>query len=161
MIIIIVLIIAIGFYIFFTKMRKIKKVEIIIPPKMDYVHTTEELELIKLINDYRVSVNLNILEVINHISYKCEEHNIDMIVVGIASHNGFVTRSEDITKVLGCKTVGENVAYNFKTPQGVLNAWLNSTEHKKNIEGKFTHTGLSTREDSNGKKYYTNIFVLQ
>lgn len=161
MIIVILLIIAAGFYIFFTKMKKVKKVEIIIPPKMDYTYTTEELELINLINDYRVSVNLNVLEVINHVSYKCEEHNINMIAAGVPSHNGFVTRSEDIIKVLNCKSVGENVAYNFKTPQSALTAWLNSKEHKENIEGKFTHTGLSTRQDSNGKKYYCNIFILQ
>lgn len=161
MTIIIVLIIALGFYIFFTKMRKIKKVEIIIPPKMDYTYTTEELELINLINDYRVSVNLNVLGVINHISYKCEEHNVYMIKNSLPSHDDFVTRSENIIAVLNCKTVGENVAYNFKTPQSTLAAWLNSKEHKENIEGKFTHTGLSTRQDSNGKKYYTNIFILQ
>lgn len=155
----IVLIVAVGVYLYFTKMKK--KVEVVIPPKMDYIYIPEELELIKLINDYRVSVNLNVLEVINHISYKCEEHNIEMIAAGLVSHNGFSSRSENIITVLNCKSVGENVAYNFRNPQSTLTAWLNSPEHKKNIEGKFTHTGLSTRTDSNGKKYYTNIFVLQ
>lgn len=159
MIVIIIVLIVIGVYFYFTKMKK--KVEVVILPKMDYTHSQEELDLIKLINDYRVSINLDTLEVVNHISYKCEEHNISMIETGVVSHNGFVTRSENIIAVLNCKSVGENVAYNFKTPQSTLAAWLKSPEHKKNIEGKFTHTGLSTREDSNGKKYYTNIFVLQ
>jgi uncharacterized protein YkwD len=154
----IILIVVVGVYLYFTKMKK--KVEVVIPPKMDYTYSQEELDLIKLINDYRVSINLNVLEVVNHISYKCEEHNISMIETGVVSHNGFVTRSENIIAVLNCKSVGENVAYNFKSPQSTLTAWLNSPEHKKNIEGKFTHTGLSTRADSNGKKYYTNIFVL-
>jgi uncharacterized protein YkwD len=89
---------------------------------MDYNYSSEEL-LIRIINDYRVSIDLNKLGLINHVSYKCEEHNIEMIKVGAPSHNGFVERSENIA-VTGCKSVGENVAYNFKTPQSTLDAWL-------------------------------------
>jgi uncharacterized protein YkwD len=158
-IIIVVLLSILGIYLYF-KGRK-KEVIVIIPPKMDYNYSSEELELIRIINDYRVSINLNKLGLINHVSYKCEEHNIEMIKVGAPSHNGFVERSDNIIAVTSCKSVGENVAYNFKTPQSTLDAWLKSVKHKENIEGNFTHLGLSTREDSTGRKYYTNIFTLQ
>jgi hypothetical protein len=47
---------------------------------MDYNYSSEELELIRIINDYRVSIDLNKLGLINA-SYKCEEHNIEMIKV--------------------------------------------------------------------------------
>ena len=36
---------------------------------------------------------------------------------------------------------------------------LNSAGHKANIEGDFTHFGISIRTNAEGKKYYTNIFV--
>jgi hypothetical protein len=47
---------------------------------MDYNYSSEELELIRIINDW-VSIDLNKLGLIN-VSYKCEEHNIEMIKVG-------------------------------------------------------------------------------
>ena len=55
--------------------------------------------------------------------------------------------------------VSENLAYNYTMPESVVNAWLNSPAYKVNIEGDFTHFGISIRTSSDGKKYYTNIFV--
>ncbi|MEN9909967.1 MAG: hypothetical protein RLZZ540_3126 [Bacteroidota bacterium] len=126
----------------------------------NYTYSDEELQAMKLINDYRVSIGLNPLEKINHISYKSEEHDFYMIDNNVVSHDGFVSRSENIMKVLGAKTVGENIAYNYKSPQAALAAWLNSPAHKQNIEGNYTHFGISIRENTTtGKKYYTNIFA--
>ncbi|MNY65131.1 hypothetical protein D3C86_2023500 [compost metagenome] len=65
-----------------------------------------------------------------------------------------------MTNVLGAKRVGENVAYNYKTPEAAVRAWLDSPGHKENIVGDYTHFGLSVTTDAaTGKKYYTNIFV--
>lgn len=126
----------------------------------NYAYSATELETMKLINDYRVSIGLNPLEIINHISFKSEEHDYYMIDNNVVSHDGFVDRSTNIMKVLGAKTVGENIAYNYNTPQSALNAWLNSPAHKKNIEGNYTHFGISIRSNqTTGKKYYTNIFA--
>jgi uncharacterized protein YkwD len=126
----------------------------------NYTYSAAELETMKLINDYRVSIGLNPLEKINHISYKSEEHDFYMIDNNVVSHDGFVSRSENIMKVLGAKTVGENIAYNYNSPQAALTAWLNSPAHKQNIEGNYTHFGISIRENpTTGKKYYTNIFA--
>jgi uncharacterized protein YkwD len=126
---------------------------------MDYTHNPSELETLSLINAYRVSMGLNALEVINHISYKSEEHDNYMIVNNVVNHYAFQARTENLMSVLGAKKVGENVAYNFNTPQGVVEAWLNSAVHKENIVGDYTNFGISIRVNSDGKKYYTNIFV--
>jgi uncharacterized protein YkwD len=127
---------------------------------VNYSYSESEIETMKLINEYRVSVGLNPLEKINHISYKSEEHDYYMINNNVVNHNDFVARSENIMKVLGAKTVSENIAYNYSTPQAALNAWLASPGHKENIEGDFTHFGISIRENPvTGKKYYTNIFA--
>ena len=125
-----------------------------------YTYNSDELALMALINTYRVSVGLNALEQINFISYKSEEHNTYMIANNLVNHNDFVARSQDIMNVLGAKTVSENIAYNYNTPQAALSAWLNSPTHKENIEGNFSNFGISIRIDPvNGKKYYTNMFV--
>ena len=125
-----------------------------------YTYNDSEMETMKLINNYRVSIGLNALEKVNHISFKCEEHNKYMIANNVVNHNDFTSRSENIMSVLGAKKVGENVAYNYKTSEAVLRAWLDSPGHKENIEGDYTHFGLSVTIDAQtGKKYYTNIFI--
>jgi uncharacterized protein YkwD len=126
---------------------------------MDYNYDSSELETMNLINSYRVSVGLNALEQINHISHKSEEHDNYMISNNVVNHNNFVARSENLISVLAAKRVGENVAFNYNSPQSVVNAWLNSPTHKENIEGNYTHFGISIRKNPDGKKYYTNIFV--
>lgn len=126
----------------------------------NYSYNDSELQVMKLINEYRKNVGLNALERVNHISSKCEEHNAYMIDNNVVNHNDFVARSQNITSVLGAKKVGENVAYNYKTPEAALRAWLDSPGHKENIEGDYTHFGISvTTDTATGKKYYTNIFA--
>jgi uncharacterized protein YkwD len=126
---------------------------------MDYSYDSSELEAMNLINTYRVSVGLNELKQINHISYKSEEHDHYMIRNNVVNHNDFVARSENLISVLGAKRVGENIAYNYNSPQSVVKAWLNSPTHKENLDGDYTHFGISIRTNPDGKKYYTNIFV--
>lgn len=126
----------------------------------DYSYNATEIELAKQINDYRISIGLNALETVNHISYKSEEHNEYMIANNVVNHDFFQERSQNIIQVLGAVKVNENVAYNYITPEAALHAWLNSPGHKANIEGEFTHFGISvTVNPENGKKYYTNIFM--
>jgi uncharacterized protein YkwD len=127
---------------------------------VDYTYSTSEIETMNLINSYRVSLGLNSLAKINYLSIQSEEHDHYMISNNVVDHGDFVARSENIMSVLGAESVSENIAYNYNSSQSVLNAWLASAEHKKNIEGNFTHFGIAIRADpATGKKYYTNIFV--
>jgi uncharacterized protein YkwD len=131
-----------------------------LPVVLNYEYSPVELETMTLINNYRVSIGLNALEKINHVSYKSEEHDNYMIANNVVNHDDFMARSENIIKTLGAKKVSENIAYNYNSAKGALDAWLKSEEHKKTIEGDFTHFGISVRENPiNGRKYYTNIFV--
>ena len=132
----------------------------VIAKEYNYTYSDIELETMKLINDYRVSIGLKPLEKINYISLKSEEHDYYMIDKKVASHDGFSERANSIMKELGAITVGENIAYNYKNPQTAVSAWISSLAHKENIEGDYTHFGISVREDaSTGRKYYTNIFA--
>ena len=126
---------------------------------MNYSYNSTEIETMALINAYRVSIGLNALKEINHISFKSEEHNTYMITNNVVNHDDFVSRSENIMQVLGAKSVAENIAYNYNSPQTAVDAWLKSPGHKANIEGNFTHFGLAVKVNAEGKKYYTNIFA--
>ena len=125
-----------------------------------YNYTADETKLAEIINEYRVSQGLNALQVVNHISFKSEEHNEYMISKNVVNHDYFEARSNNIIQVLGAVKVGENIAYNFSTPNSALHAWLNSPGHKANLEGDYTHFGISiTVNPTTGKKYYTNMFM--
>lgn len=126
----------------------------------NFDYSAEELDLANRINDYRVSVGLNTLEIVNHISYKSLEHNSYMIANNVVNHDYFDSRANNIIQVLGAVRVGENIAYNFSTPNSALHAWKNSPGHKANLDGDYTHFGISIKiNPENGKKYYTNMFM--
>ncbi len=126
----------------------------------NYASSTDEIELARIINQYRVSVGKNTLEVVNHISYKSQEHNLYMIENNVVNHDYFESRANNIMQVLGAVRVGENIAYNYSTPNAALHAWLNSPGHKENLDGDYTHFGISISVNpANGKKYYTNMFM--
>ncbi len=55
--------------------------------------------------------------------------------------------------------VGENIAAGYRTPQAVMNGWMNSSGHKANIlSQKFTGIGVSMYEQ-NGVKYWVQLFI--
>ena len=125
-----------------------------------YNYNETETQLVTLINDYRVSQGLNALQVINHISYKSQEHNEYMIDNNVVNHDYFEQRSNNIIQVLGAERVGENIAYNYLTAESAMQAWLNSPGHKANVLGDYTHLGISvTVSPETGRKYYTNMFM--
>jgi len=126
----------------------------------NYNSNADEVELARLINEYRASIGKNQLEIINHISFKSQEHNFYMIDNNVVNHDYFESRANNIIQVLGAVRVGENIAYNYSSPAAALNAWLNSPGHKANLDGDYTHFGISiTANPTTGKKYYTNMFM--
>lgn len=125
-----------------------------------YDYSLDENHLVEIINNYRTSQGLNALQIVNHVSFKSQEHNTYMINNNVVNHDLFTERSNNIMQVLGAIRVGENIAYNFTTPESVLFAWLQSPGHKVNLDGDYTHIGISiTINPENGKKYYTNMFM--
>ena len=124
-----------------------------------YTHSNLEIELLDKVNTYRVSVGLNPLEIIEHISYKSSEHNDYMLATQTVTHEGFDERKSNLQAVLGASRVGENVAFAYSSAQSTVNAWINSPGHKANLEGDYTHFGASIKMDEQGRKYYTNMFI--
>ncbi|QLE02235.1 CAP domain-containing protein [Galbibacter sp. BG1] len=124
-------------------------------PASQYVLEDEVLELI---NEYRISQNLNALEKFELATLEANRHNGHMIEMNEVCHHFFGNREREL-KNNNAIAVGENVAYGFYTAEGVVKAWLESPSHKKNIEGDFTASGISASNDEDGNLYYTHIFV--
>lgn len=55
---------------------------------------------------------------------------------------------------------GENIASGQKTPEEVMDAWMNSPSHRENIlSPNFAFIGVGYYTDSNGKAYWTQMFT--
>ena len=60
------------------------------------------------------------------------------------------------------KSVGENVAYGFSSATSVVTAWIKSDEHRAIIEKEsYTHFGISTEQNIEGRYFFTQIFIKQ
>ncbi|GMN09676.1 CAP domain-containing protein [Croceitalea sp. MTPC9] len=117
-----------------------------------------ETQVMELINSHRESLSLSPL-ILNVVAYNyANDHNDYMISKGSISHDNFNVRASKISSEANAKEVGENVAKDYLSAKAVFEGWINSPEHKENIESDFTHTGLSVKKDSNGNLYYTHIF---
>ena len=84
-------------------------------------------------------------------------HTQYMIGQGSISHDDFQERAEVLTQQ-GATSVAENVAAGQSDAQAVMNSWLNSSGHRRNIEGDFTHIGVAAIKDAQGRYYYTQVF---
>lgn len=55
---------------------------------------------------------------------------------------------------------GENIAWGQKSPEEVMQGWMNSEGHRANIlNAKFTKIGVGYYQNSNGTNYWTQLFT--
>ena len=120
-----------------------------------------EEQILALINKHRKSKGLAPLQSNFVITSVAREHTMNMATKRVAfGHGGFSARSKYImTKIKGVTSVAENVAYGSQTAEEVVEGWLNSPPHKKNIEGPFQLTGIGVARDVNSRLYFTQLFA--
>jgi len=126
-----------------------------------YVPPTKviEIEVMELINAYRIQNGLGVLNSLDPIKAEAFGHTDYMIENNEVSHANFHVRRANLINTVNATSVAENVAYGYSSAEAVVNAWLNSEGHKNVIEGDYTHFDLSAEKDEDGKWYYTNIFL--
>jgi uncharacterized protein YkwD len=94
------------------------------------------------------------------ISSVAKDHTDYMIETADVSHANFADRSQLLIDNAGAEKVAENIAYGYSSASSVIKAWLNSPSHKKIIEESvYTHFGISTELNDQGRYYFTNIFI--
>jgi uncharacterized protein YkwD len=120
---------------------------------------TMENEILQYVNEDRKQHNLTPLQMNSLESSLALKHSGDMATGKVKfGHEGFNSRAKTIQKDLGATEVGENVASGNMTAREVVDGWLHSPGHKKNIEGDFTFTGIGYARDKKGDIYFTQIF---
>ncbi|MFD2518951.1 CAP domain-containing protein [Salinimicrobium flavum] len=122
-------------------------------------YSSIELDVLDLVNAYRVQQDLTELLSLDEGSRQAATHNQHMIQNNEVCHDDFGSRYEALVKAENAKAVSENVGFGFRTAEAVVNAWIKSDGHRENMIGNHTHFGISVKEGKDGKLYFTNIFV--
>lgn len=122
-----------------------------------------ETEVIRLVNVERSKRGLALLKENWELSRVARLKSQDMINKDYFSHISPTYGSpfammEDFG--LRFSSAGENIAEGQRTPQEVMNAWMNSAGHKANIlSGAYTQIGVGAAKAANGTLYWTQMFI--
>lgn len=113
------------------------------------------------INAYRRSKGLAELQVTGSANRQAAEHSRNMATGAVSfGHDGFQQRVTNIVNVIGrVSASAENVAFGQQTARQVVDGWLKSSGHRRNIEGNYNLTGIGVYSASNGNMYFTQIFL--
>lgn len=119
-----------------------------------------EQEVVELTNQERAKQGLSPLKIDTELSKVAREKSSDMASNGYFAHNSPSYGSPfDMMKQFGISysTAGENIAKGQRTPEEVVNAWMNSEGHRANImNANFTHIGVGYVEQGN---HWTQQFI--
>lgn len=119
-----------------------------------------EQQVVDLTNQERAKQGLPALKVDLELSKVAREKSLDMQKNNYFSHTSPTYGSPfDMMKQFGIsyRAAGENIAKGQRTPQEVVNAWMNSSGHRQNILSKnFTHIGVGYVAEGN---YWTQQFI--
>lgn len=113
------------------------------------------------VNQYRASRGLKPLRMNDRMSKEATIHSRDMATHKIPfGHQYFSGRIKRLYHQIPlCRGGAENVAYNYKDLQYLVQEWTKSPGHKKNIIGNYNLTGIGIARDRQGKMYYTQMFI--
>lgn len=129
-------------------------------PKTDMAVLNYENEVIRLVNEIRVKNGLNPLTADWELSRVARYKSQDMKDNNYFSHTSPIYGSPfTMMKNFGIsyKTAAENIAKGQKTPQAVVNGWMNSSGHRANIlNATYKKIGVGYVPSGN---YWTQMFI--
>jgi len=117
--------------------------------------------ILYFVNTYRKSIGRVPVQPNHYESEVALQHSVRMArKITPFGHAGFESRIKAIEKQLGpMQATAENVAYGQMTAREVVDSWLQSPAHRKNIEGNYVLTGIGCAKSNTGVIYYTEIFT--
>jgi len=124
-------------------------------------------QVLDLVNQHRTAMGLNALSTSPTLTAAANWKSLHMAYYGYMTHDDPappVTRTVS-DRLLACGypvgrvSWGENIAYGYRTPQDVMNAWLNSPGHRANIENAgYRAIGIGAAVTQGGVVYWTQDF---
>ena len=129
-------------------------------PQEDASALAFESEVIRLVNEQRAKNGLKALTANWELSRVARYKSRDMADNRYFSHTSptYGTPFQMIKAFgLSYRTAGENIAYGQRTPQAVVNAWMNSSGHRANIlNASYTQIGVGYVSSGH---YWTQMFI--
>lgn len=129
-------------------------------PNDENAMTSFEKEVVDLVNEIRVKNGLRELKINWQLTRVARYKSMDMRDKGYFSHQSPTYGSPfDMMKSFGIsyKTAGENIAKGQRTPQAVVDAWMNSSGHRANIlSSSYTEIGVGHVSQGN---IWTQMFI--
>ena len=98
--------------------------------------SNEELRVFELVNHERATRGLHQLSADSRLIAAARSHSNDMSQNNYFSHTGLDGRSAGRRiqdSGYSWNSYGENIANGYSTPEAVMNAWMNSSGHRRNI----------------------------
>lgn len=132
-------------------------------PEIDNSFSANQQQVLDLVNKERSKVGARPLVLNKELSNVATTKSQDMINKNYFDHNSPTYGSPfDMMKKFGIsyRTAGENIAMGQKSPTEVMNSWMNSDGHRKNIlNPDYTELGVGIAKASNGQLYWTQMFI--
>jgi len=129
-------------------------------PQIDNAVSSFESEVVRLVNEVRAKKGLKPLTENWELSRVARYKSRDMVDNRYFSHTSPTYGSPfQMIKAFGLsfRTAGENIAYGQRSPEAVVNAWMNSSGHRANILNA-SYTQIGVGYVSNGH-YWTQMFI--
>ncbi|MCF2945784.1 SafA/ExsA family spore coat assembly protein [Paenibacillus tarimensis] len=128
-------------------------------PNIDQTKNVEQ-QVLTIVNQERSKAGLRPLQMDWELQRTARVKSCDMAQKGFFSHQSPTYGSPfDMMRAFGIsyRTAGENIAKGQRSPQEVMNSWMNSSGHRANIlKAEFTHIGVGYCERGN---HWTQMFI--
>ncbi|WP_341836699.1 CAP domain-containing protein [Chitinophaga pollutisoli] len=120
-----------------------------------------EEDILFFVNKFRRTKGLKPLELNSVLSKEARGHSKAMASGKTGfGHDGFESRIDDISKSIGTvRAAAENVAYGNLSAEAVVDGWIKSPGHRKNMLGDFNLIGIGTAKGKGNIVFFTQIFV--
>lgn len=120
-------------------------------------------EVADIVNQERTSQDLSPLSYDSQLAELAQKKAEDMAENGYFSHQSPTYGSAfDMMNEAGIsyRSAGENIARGQRTPEAVMDSWMNSSGHRANIlSSSYSSVGVGYAEDENGTAYWVQMFL--
>ena len=122
---------------------------------------TMEEQILYYTNKFRKSQGLGPLQLNTTISKEALDHSQDMAKGRTGfGHEGFEERVDHVSKKLGrVAAAAENVAYGNLDAEGVVNGWIKSPGHRRNMLGSYNLIGIGAAQGKGNIIFFTQVFI--
>lgn len=118
------------------------------------------LDILHLLNEHRLKLNLPKLLIHAQVQQPALVHSQNIASKKIPlGYSGLKEKIGILVKDLGATAVAANLAQSPPNPERIVDTWLASEAHRKNVEADYTHTGIGIANNPEGEYFITQILV--